>query len=335
MNNLKKFSRIFAVGVFITGVPLSGIAEIFKGETAGAGGPVHTMFVTFANQAAKGGVEIQVNAGQTLTKSMLKGAEGTIDFFSTVPSLVGLMANQKAMYANISDAPELSKNLRAILGFEAGVYHPVTLEGSGIENWEDIKGKTVFTGPPAGAASATSEAIIKSITGFVAGEDYDAIRLSWGEGYIALADGKIDLMVRPAEIGSANIERFGLSGSFRILSIPENVATNDTMQKLYKMPGRGMNQFDGSLYKGQLTPGTITALGFNQIVGTHVGVSDDTVYSATKAFWENLEDVQNTAYFLKSVSLNSAFTSVNIPLHPGAIRYYEEVGVSVPKALHP
>ena len=85
MNNLKKFSRIFAVGVFITGVPLSGIAEIFKGETAGAGGPVHTMFVTFANQAAKGGVEIQVNAGQTLTKSMLKGAEGTIDFFSTVP----------------------------------------------------------------------------------------------------------------------------------------------------------------------------------------------------------------------------------------------------------
>ena len=41
-------------------------AQIFKGETAGVGDPVHTMFVTFANQANKAGVEIQVNAGQTL-----------------------------------------------------------------------------------------------------------------------------------------------------------------------------------------------------------------------------------------------------------------------------
>lgn len=41
------------------------------------------------------------------------------------------------------------------MGFKAGAYHPVTLAGSGIESWEDIRGKTVFTGPPAGSASAT------------------------------------------------------------------------------------------------------------------------------------------------------------------------------------
>ncbi|SPF75752.1 hypothetical protein ALP8811_00746 [Aliiroseovarius pelagivivens] len=310
-------------------------ADIFKGETAGVGDPVHTMFVAFANQAGKSDVQIQVNAGQTLTKSMLKGAKGEIDFFSSVPSLVNLMAGQKAMYANIDDAPELSKNLRAILGFKAGAYHPVTLASSGIEDWAGIKGKTVFTGPPAGSASATSEALIKNIAGLEAGTDYTSVRLSWGEGYTALADGKIDVMVRPAEIGSARIEQFGLSGEFRVLSIPEASIEDEAMQALFGRPGRGMMQFDGSVYKGQLTEGTITALGFFQFVGTHAGVSDDVVYNATKAFWENIEEVQATAFFLKGVTKETAFTSVNVPLHPGALRYYDEAGFDVPGNLRP
>jgi len=332
MKKLVGFMGFALLGALL---PLSASSEIYKGETAGAGDPVHAMFVAFATQAAKADVEIQVNAGQTLTKSMLKGGKGEIDFFSTVPSLIGLMAGQKRMYEKVEGAPGFAKNIRSILGFKAGAYHPVTLSGSGIEKWEDLKGKTVFTGPPAGSASATSEALIKIITGYEAGKDYDAVRLSWGEGYAALADGKVDMMVRPAEVGSANIERFGLSGEFRVLSIPESVIGSDAMQALFGRPGRGMLEFGGDIYKGQLTEGNITALGFTQFVGTHAGVADDVVYAATKAFWENLEEVHATAFFLKAVTLETAFTSVNVPLHPGAAKYYEEIGVDIPEDIRP
>ncbi|MEM8576835.1 MAG: TAXI family TRAP transporter solute-binding subunit [Pseudomonadota bacterium] len=335
MLHFTAFGRTVLAATLALALPVAASAQIYKGETAGVGDPVHTMFVAFANQAGKGGVEVQVNAGQTLTRSMLKGAKGEIDFFSSVPSLVNLMAGQKRMYEKIEDAPELAKNIRAILGFKAGAYHPVTLAGSGIEGWTDIAGKTVFTGPPAGSASATSEALIKIITGYSAGEDYTAVRLSWGEGYAALADGKIDMMVRPAEVGSANIERFGLSGEFRVLSIPEDKLAGEEMQALFGRPGRGMLQFDGGVYKGQLTEGQITALGFTQFIGTHAGVADDVVYEATKAFWDNLADVQATAFFLREVTRESAFTSVNVPLHPGALRYYEEAGFDIPDALRP
>ena len=321
-----------AMASFFSG---TAAADIFKGETAGVGDPVHTMFVAFSNQAGKADIQIQVNAGQTLTKSMLKGAKGEIDFFSTVPSLVNLMAGQQRMYENVDGAAELAKNLRSIVGFKAGAYHPVTLAGSGIESWEDIKGKTVFTGPPAGSASATSEALIKIITGYEAKKDYDAVRLSWGEGYTALADGKIDMMVRPAEIGSANIERYGLSGEFRILSIPADKVGTEAMQNLFGRPGRGMLTFDGGIYKGQLNQSEITALGFTQFVGTHAGVADDVVYASTKSFWENIDEVHATAFFLKAVTPETAFTSVNVPLHPGAARYYEEAGINIPEALRP
>ena len=335
MLNLKKLATTLAVASVAQLGAASATAQIFKGETAGVGDPVHAMFVTFANQAGAAGVEIQVNAGQTLTRSMLSGARGEIDFFSTVPSLVGLMKNGTRMYKSVSDAPEVAGNLRSIVGFEAGAYHPVTLAGSGILDWQDIAGKTVFTGPPAGSASATSEAVIRNITGYEPGKDYEAIRLSWGEGYAALADGKIDMMVRPAEIGSANIERFGLSGEFRVLSIPAEAVAGDKMQALFGRPGRGMIQFEGDIYKGQLTDGTITALSFTQFVGTHAGVSEDTVYAATKSFWENLNAVHATAFFLQAVTPETAFTSVNVPLHPGALRYYDEAGFDVPEELRP
>ena len=335
MFSFKKFVLSASFVTMIAALSATATADIYKGETAGVGDPVHTVFVAFSNQAKKSDVEIQVNAGQTLTKSMLKGAKGDIDFFSSVPSLVNLMAGQKRMYKNVKDAPDLSKQLRAIFGFKAGAYHPITLDGSGIESWDDIKGKTVFTGPPAGSASATSESLIKIITGFEAGKDYTAVRLSWGEGYTALADGKIDMMVRPAEVGSANVERFGLSGKFRVLSIPEKFVSSEAMQGLFGKPGRGMLEFEGDVYKGQLTEGKITALGFTQFVGTHAGVSEEVVYKATKAFWENISDVQATAFFLKSITPETAFTSVNVPLHPGAARYYKEAGIAIPDAIQP
>lgn len=335
MFNIRKLTVAAAVLTLAVTAPAVAPAQIFKGETAGVGDPVHTMFVTFANQAGKAGVDIQVNAGQTLTKSMLKGGRQEIDFFSTVPSLVNLMSGQKRMYESVEDAAEAAGQLRAIVGFKAGAYHPVTLSGSGIETWEDLKGKTVFTGPPAGSASATSEALIKIITGYEAGQDYTAVRLGWGEGYAALADNKIDMMVRPAEIGSSKIEQFGLSGEFRILSIPEDVIDSEPMQALFGRPGRGMLQFDGGVYKGQLTGGNITALGFTQFVGTHAGVDADVVYNATKAFWDNLDEVHATAFFLKEVTPDTAFTSVNVPLHPGAARYYDEAGIAIPDALRP
>lgn len=333
MVSFKLMTRLASAAAISLAFSTSAGAEVFKGETAGVGDPVHTMFVAFANQAGKMDITVQVNAGQTLTKSMLKGAKGEIDFFSSVPSLVNLMAGKKAMYSKIEAAPELAKNLRAILGFKAGAYHPITLSGSGIEDWGDIKGKTVFTGPPAGSASATSEALIKIITGYEADSDYNAVRLSWGEGYAALSDGKIDMMVRPAGVGSANIEQFGLSGEFRVLSIPNEARDSDEMKDLFGRPGRGMANFDGSIYKGQLTEGDITALGFFQFVGTHVGMDENTVYKTTKAFWENIEEVQATAVFLKDVTKETAFTSVNVPLHPGALRYYDEAGFDVPDAL--
>ena len=94
-----------------------------------------------------------------------------------------------------------------------------------------------------------------------------------------------------------------------------------------------MATFEGDLYKGQLTTGTINALGFFQFIGANKDTNEEAVYKATKSFWENIAEVQATAFFLKEVTKETAFTSINVPLHAGALRYYEEAGFDIPDNL--
>jgi TRAP transporter TAXI family solute receptor len=329
------YFKIFLTLILAIGINFGSNAASYKGETAVAGGPPGTIFIAFAAQASKGGVDIEVNAGKTLTKSMLSAGKGDIAFYSGVPNLYVLMKNKKAMYSKIEEAPEYADNLRSILGFKAGVFHVLTKENSGINEWKDIKGKKVFLGPPAGAAKLGALGIMKGVTGYDNDKDYEGVILPWGEGINAFRDNKVDVMVRPCDVGCALVQQFGLNSNFRLLSIPESALDAPALKKQSSSPGRGITLFDGAVYKGQLTQGTIRALGFNQFIGTTKMVDEDVVYNVTKSFWDNLDDIHKTAVFLKEVTKATAFTSVNLPLHKGAYRYYKEHGFDVPENLIP
>ena len=50
----------------------------------------------------------------------------------------------------------------------------------------------------------------------------------------------------------------------------------------------------------------------------------------TKAVWENIEEVRRTAPFMDRVTLEGALKATNMKVHPGARRYYEEIGLQIP-----
>lgn len=327
------FVAVSVMVTILTAQPLA--AQIYRGETADAGNPAHSAFVAFANSARNSDMEIEVNAGQTLSKSMLTAAQGQIQFYSGVPSLYTAMQERAGVFAEIDGVEAAAGKLRSIFGFQAGAYHPVVLASSGIENWADLKGKSIFVGPPASSAAEASEILIRGAAGLEPGEDYKPVLLSWGEGVSALSDGNVDMIVRPAEVGSAVVQQFGVNGEFRVLSIPGEAMEGEVLTDLFERAGRGVVAFDGSVYDGQLTEGEINALGFFQFVGTNEDVPEDVVYEVTKAFWDNLDEVHASAAFLKSVTPETAFVSVNVPLHPGAYRYYQEAGFDVPEELIP
>ena len=60
---------------------------------------------------------------------------------------------------------------------------------------------------------------------------------------------------------------------------------------------------------------------------THEGVSNDIAYGMTKALWTNLDALIAAHSAAKSIDLKHALDGMPVPLHPGAEKYYKEVGV--------
>ena len=64
-------------------------------------------------------------------------------------------------------------------------------------------------------------------------------------------------------------------------------------------------------------------------------MDDDAVYLITKAIYENLGFLKSIHPATGAMTMKKALVGLPLPLHPGAVRYYREVGLSVPAALIP
>lgn len=62
-------------------------------------------------------------------------------------------------------------------------------------------------------------------------------------------------------------------------------------------------------------------------------VAEEVVYNLTKLLWENLAVLQEIHNATKSMQIENALQGVPVPLHKGALRYYQEIGIDIPDHL--
>ncbi len=325
-----------AAGLAIAASSAQAQSKIVRVE-AGNPGSLTTSLMTVLSKIYKRefGYSLQINDGQTLTRSALKLGRGKVDMMPFPPIIYHFMSKGAAMYKKKlhKQAIAASKNVRMLMGHKANLYHAVAFDGAGVKTWKDIKGKRVFTGPPSGAAAVQSERLIKLMVGYTANKDYKAIRLPWGSGLQAMMDGKLDVYIRPAGIGDANIEQLGSKKGFYLLNA--GPIKNGWDRKYTKGVGRVVGTIPKGTYKGQLNKEDVTIGGALFTVGVRAGLSDEMAYNMTKGLWENLAEIHKSAKTLEAISFKTPFIGVNAPLHPGAVRYYKEKGVAIPARLMP
>ena len=62
-------------------------------------------------------------------------------------------------------------------------------------------------------------------------------------------------------------------------------------------------------------------------------VPEESVYQITKTIYENLPFLTNIHKATKAMSLEKAIVGLPVPLHPGAARYFQEAGLTIPDDL--
>jgi TRAP transporter TAXI family solute receptor len=283
---------------------------------------------TFANVVTDNldGVAVEVAGGGAATVHQLEVGRGNLDLAMTSPVIYNLMSAGKAMYKNQADASEMAENVSLLMWFPFGQYHFAVRADSGIQTLDDIEGTSVFLGPQGGGAFNAAKGWIAATTGLVEGEDYDAIKANWQTGFQAFLDGKIDVYTNGCIDPCQQFIQFTETEAVRFLGPQDHEG-----EAVDKFLGafRVREEVAAGQYKNQVNDGPV--MSNNTAVGIAVrsDIDEEIVYQITRAFWQNIDQVTSDAPWAKVLEVNyAAAQRGKIKLHPGAARYYQEVGAN-------
>ena len=71
----------------------------------------------------------------------------------------------------------------------------------------------------------------------------------------------------------------------------------------------------------------VPTVAIKNILVTHEGVPNDVVYAMTKSMYDNMDGLVAAHNAAKGIVVKDAPVGLPIPLHPGAEKYYREVGL--------
>ena len=309
--------------------------DFYKMGTLAPGGTIYTITAGFAQAVSKyvPDVEVQVNASGSAAQHMLAAAKGDLDFFMSSTILYHHMSNGTAMYGKIEDAPELAKNLRGIFNFPVGAWHALVYADSGIETYADIKDRTVFLGPPSGGSTAFTQSIVEGATGYKADTDFQVAKMGFQAAQQAFQDRRIDVLIFPSLVPGAYVQQLTLTNDLRLLSLDEAAFASEGVAAAMSAPGRSRETISIAAYGNSLAnTEDVQSVGAWIGVGSRADLDESFVYHATKAFWDHIADLHAQGAAFEEITPESGLREINMPLHPGALRYYEEQGLEIPDA---
>ncbi len=197
-----------------------------------------------------------------------------------------------------------------------------------IMDLDNLDGERYVLGARNSGAEQTGRFILETL-----GIDYEAKMnlgyMGYGPTTSAIQDGNIVGMNIPAGAPVSSItQAFALLGD-RMTVLNWTQETLDKINARYPL-------WDWYLLPAGTYPNQnelIRTIGSPNVLVTRADIPDDVVYNVTKVIWENLATLQDIHGATKDMRLEIAIEGLGAPLHPGAIRYYREVGLEIPARL--
>jgi len=297
--------------------PLAHAADAFVNVlTGGTSGVYYPLGVALANVIGKAmpslKTSVQATKASVENLNLLQAGRGEIAFTLGDSLSDAWKGNEEAGFK----AP--LKKLRGIAAIYPNYIQVVARADSGIKTLADLKGKNVSVGAPKSGTELNARTIFAA-----AGLTYKDLGkveyLPFGESVELMKNRQLDATLQSAGLGVSSLRDLATSVDIVVVTIPADVIkkTNDPAYLPATIPA--------NTYRGQTTD-IATAAVQNYLV-TYDGVSNDTVYGMTKALWTNLDQLVAAHSAAKAIELKSALAGMPIPLHPGAEKYYKEVGV--------
>ncbi|MBE7374474.1 TAXI family TRAP transporter solute-binding subunit [Pseudomonas lopnurensis] len=314
MRLTKRLGLLAAAAAFTastTAVAAPTFINILTGGTSGVYYPIGVALSQQYNKIEDARTSVQATKASVENLNLLQAGRGELAF--------SLGDSVDDAWNGVEDAGFKAplKRLRAIAGTYNNYIQIVASQESGIKTLEDLKGKRISVGAPKSGTELNARAIFEA-----AGLTYKDMGrvefLPYAESVELIKNRQLDATLQSSGLGMAAIRDLASTMPVNFVEIPAAVV--EKIESDAYLPG----VIPAGTYDGQ--DADVPTVAITNILVTHDKVSDEVAYQMTKLMFENLGALANAHSAAKDIKLENATQNLPIPLHPGAERYYKEVG---------
>lgn len=345
------------LGAVLALAPLAASAQTtLTAETTTPGSTPHYIDTTLAAILDSAGVaNLQITEGATLTNSVQAVAEGRLDMAPAPLILPFLLSRGIGPYSGVGPekGAELASGIR-VLFFNAGSAQIFGYYNNNpVADIRDLSGLRIWNGPPRGAALTSGRALVQLLSGLKDGEGYEGIQTPWPDTVSSITGGGADAWTLPEGLPSGRQIAIAAAGGITIHDVPSDILASELGQQIVAAPGHAPYSVPVEKVRAAYAGNDITivtdddtfdsfATAFGQIVSE--GMDEQLAYDITKAFLEGQDRFVNGsprgAFLMMSFGdidgvSQGVCGAVQVKMHPGAIRAFEEAGHTVADCLRP
>ncbi len=317
-----KFTKIIAVaGLAIAAAPAYAEDTFISIGTGGVTGVYYPTGGAICRMMAKTRAETHIRCAVESTGGSVYNVNavrsGELEF-----GVAQSDVQYKAFHGEGSFADQgANPDLRSVFSIHAEPFTVVARTDAGIANFDDLKGKRVNVGNPGSGQRDTMEVLMGAL-GWSMDDFALASELQAAEQSQALCDNNIDAMVYTVGHPSGSIQEATTACDATLVNV-----TGEAVDKLVaERPYYRHATIPGGMYRGN--PNDVQTFGVGATLVTSAKVPDEVVYSLVKSIFSDLDAFRSLhPAFAHLDAQQMANDGLSAPLHPGAEKYFREVGL--------
>jgi len=262
----------------------------------------------------KGLLEEEFKAdGITIRWVQSAGSNKALEFLNAGSLDFGSTAGAAALIGKVNGNP-----IKSVYVFSRPEWTALVTKSDDIKSVADLKGKRLSVGAAKSGTELNARAVLKA-----AGLEYKDLAkveyLPFGESVELMKNRQLDATLQSAGLGVASIRDLATAIKIVVVPVPADVVAK------VGDPAYQPTVIPANTYVGQTTD--VPAVAIPNFLVSHTGVSNDLAYQMTKALYTNIDTLYASHNSIKVMKRENAIKGMPIPLHPGAERYYREVGL--------
>lgn len=219
------------------------------------------------------------------------------------------------------------EDTRALASVYPNAVQLVTLANSDVQSLADLAGKRVSVGAPGSGTELNARALLES--NGITYDDFTPQRLNFNETADAIRDGDIEAGFWSVGPPTSSILNLAATRDIRLIGFSDEEIENARADE----PVFAAYELRAGMYDGM--DEAVQTISIPNVLVVHDDMDEELAYQLTKLMFERIDDLIAVHPAANDTTIEFTMESTPVPLHPGAIRYYEEVGAEIPDELRP